>query len=198
MLLVSASTTGEKRCTSTDPHRPSAKPAPAQPLHSLVHGREPARRYPPSPTRRDRAMLENGWSLTSCQRFTRSGSCARPRRREGLLAARRKAVRDSQADSPKPRGLLTAGGFEGLTPALTSSEALDLADLAEIASELTGRPITRIVVSDEAYRDGLLAHGAPAAVADMLVGLFAARRQGEFAAVDPTLHQLLDRPPTRA
>ena len=85
--------------------------------------------------------------------------------------------------------------LDGLTAPLTAMEALDLAGLAALASELTGRPITRVTVSDEDYRAGMVAHGVPEAQADMLVGLFAASRQDEFAAVDPTLEQLLGRPP---
>lgn len=39
-----------------------------------------------------------------------------------------------------------------------------------------------------------LARGLPEAAADMLVGLFAASRQGEFEPADPTLARLLRRP----
>jgi NAD(P)H dehydrogenase (quinone) len=91
--------------------------------------------------------------------------------------------------------LTDEGRFDGPTPALTGSEALDLGALAALASELTGREIARVVVSDEDYRAGMVAHGVPEPQADMLVGLFAASRQGEFAAVDPTLERLLGRPP---
>src|SRR5262249_16130593 len=52
---------------------------------------------------------------------------------------------------------LVKGGLDGITPALTGSEALDLAGVAEIVSELTGRPIRRIVVSDEEFRSRLVA-----------------------------------------
>ena len=45
------------------------------------------------------------------------------------------------------------------------------------------------------YRDDLISHGVPEPVATMLVDLFTASRQGEFAAVDPTLERLLGRPP---
>jgi NAD(P)H dehydrogenase (quinone) len=91
--------------------------------------------------------------------------------------------------------LADEGRLDGLTPPLTAPEALDLADIAAIASELTGRPVTRVTVTDEQYRAGLVSHGVPAPQADMLAGLFAASRQGEFAAVDPTLERLLGRPP---
>jgi NAD(P)H dehydrogenase (quinone) len=81
------------------------------------------------------------------------------------------------------------------TPALTGSEALDLAAIAAIASELIARPITRVIVNDKEYRAGLISRGAPESRADLLVGLFAASRKGEFASVDPTLEHLLGRPP---
>jgi uncharacterized protein YbjT (DUF2867 family) len=86
-------------------------------------------------------------------------------------------------------------GLDGLTPALTGSEAIDMAGMAKIASEVTGRPIRRTVVSDEAYRDGLVSHGVPAPTADMLLGIFRAGRQGAFAEVDPALERLIGRPP---
>ncbi|WP_437828950.1 SDR family oxidoreductase [Sorangium sp. So ce1153] len=87
--------------------------------------------------------------------------------------------------------------FEGSTPDLTGSEALDLADLAAIASDLTGRAIKRVTVSDDAYRASLAARGLPERIQDLTLGLFVASRQGEFARVDPTLEQLLGRPPRR-
>ena len=91
---------------------------------------------------------------------------------------------------------LTDDGLrDGPTPALTGSQALDLAGIAAIAAEVTGRPIVRTVVSDARYRDDLVAHGVPEPAADMLVDLFAASRKGEFAAVDPILERLLGRPP---
>jgi NAD(P)H dehydrogenase (quinone) len=91
--------------------------------------------------------------------------------------------------------LADEGRLDGLTPPLTAAEALDLADIAAIASELTGRPITRVTVPDEEWRAGLVSHGVPEPQADMFLGLFLASRQGEFAAVDPTLERLLGRPP---
>ena len=90
---------------------------------------------------------------------------------------------------------LTEDGLDGPTPALTGSEAVDLAGLAAIASEVSGRPIRRIVVTDARYREHLVANGVPEPAVDMLVGLFAASRRGEFAAVDPTLARLIGRPP---
>lgn len=70
-----------------------------------------------------------------------------------------------------------------------------MAGVAALASEVAGRPIRRVVVPDAAYRDGLVAHGVPESAADMLLGLFAASRQGAFAPADPTLARLIGRPP---
>lgn len=91
---------------------------------------------------------------------------------------------------------VTGDSLDGVTPALTAAEAIDLAGVAALASELTGRPIRRVLVSEDEHRAGMVGHGVPGPVADMLLGLFGASRRGEFAAVDPTLAGLLDRPPT--
>ncbi|MFC5909260.1 SDR family oxidoreductase [Streptacidiphilus monticola] len=92
--------------------------------------------------------------------------------------------------------ILTEGThLQGPTPPLTGPAALDFAALAEIATEATGRPFTRTVVPDDAFREQTLAHGAPAPVADLLLSIFAAARNGEFTAVDPTLADLIGREP---
>ncbi len=90
---------------------------------------------------------------------------------------------------------LDSGDLDGPTPALTGPEAIDATGFAQIAAELTGRPIRRVVVSDDDYRAGLIAHGVPEVGADMLIGMFAAGRQGEFAPADPALARLLGREP---
>ncbi len=71
-----------------------------------------------------------------------------------------------------------------------------MAGIAAIASELTGRPIRRVVVPDDEYRAHLIAHGLPEHAADMLLGIFVASRQRRFTLVDPTLARLIGRPPT--
>ena len=91
--------------------------------------------------------------------------------------------------------VLAEEGMDGITPALTALEALTMADLAAIASELTGREIKRIIVSDQDWLDGKLAEGVPPHMAEMLLGAYRAARRGDFAAVDPTLETLLGRRP---
>ena len=85
--------------------------------------------------------------------------------------------------------LLTDDRFGAFTPPLTGPRAVDLAEVAEIAGEITGRPIRRVVVLDDEYRQGL-----PPGVGDMLVGMFAASRAGDFGPADPALADLLGRP----
>jgi uncharacterized protein YbjT (DUF2867 family) len=90
---------------------------------------------------------------------------------------------------------LSEESLDGVTPDLTATEAIDLDGIAAIASELTHRPIRRIVVPDAQYRDSLIAHGLSEERADMYVGLFQASRRGEFNRVDPTLARIIGRPP---
>ncbi|MBC8090343.1 MAG: NAD(P)H-binding protein [Phycisphaerae bacterium] len=94
------------------------------------------------------------------------------------------------------RVLADAGRYDGPTPPFTGSEALDLAGLASIASDLTGRFVQRKTLLDEELRTRMAARGAPVRAAEITLGLFAASRNGEFAAVDPTLERLLGRRPT--
>ncbi len=91
--------------------------------------------------------------------------------------------------------LTDANRLTGITPPLTGSKALDLEGMAAIASELSGRKITRSTVTNEQFREGLTSRHLPGPVAEMFVGLFAASRKGEFATIDPTLERLLGRPP---
>jgi len=86
--------------------------------------------------------------------------------------------------------------FDGISPPLTSSQALDFADIAKIASEILGRNIVREMVSDEDYRTTLISQGLPEVMADGLGSLYKASRAREFAVVDPTLERLLSRYPT--
>ena len=91
--------------------------------------------------------------------------------------------------------LAAEGSFDGPTPPLTAAEALDLADLAAIASEVLGRPIARQTIADAALMARLAARGLPPHAANIALGLYVASRNGEFSAIDPTLERLLKRRP---
>jgi NAD(P)H dehydrogenase (quinone) len=87
--------------------------------------------------------------------------------------------------------LTEPGRLDGITPPLTGPEALDFGDIAQVASELTRRDISRVTVSDDEWIDTMLSYGVPQAHAALLLGVFAASRNGEFAIVDATLGQLV-------
>jgi NAD(P)H dehydrogenase (quinone) len=101
----------------------------------------------------------------------------------------------AQADLAEAAALaLTEEDLDGVTPPLTGPEAIDMAGIAAIVTQLTGRPVRRVTVSDADYRSHLLARGLPDRAADLLLGMFAASRQGDFAPTDPALARLLGRP----
>lgn len=91
--------------------------------------------------------------------------------------------------------LADEGHWDGVTPPLTAAEAVTMAELAAIASEVMGRKIGHVTVSDDEWREGKIASGMPAMYADMLLGTFKAARRGDLAATDPALGELLGRPP---
>lgn len=93
---------------------------------------------------------------------------------------------------------LSDGSLDGLTPPLTAAEAVDLEGIAAILSDLTDRSISRVVVSDDDYREAMVARGIGEARAEMLVGLFVASRAGDFAETDPTLTRLIGHSPMSA
>lgn len=205
VLIVSAGTTGEGAVRQHRTAIDAARAAGAGRILYTSHmGANPASPFPPMP---DHAATEallrgSGVAFTALRngfyaatavmllgRAVETGELAAPE--DGPVAW------TTHADLAEAAALaLAEGGLDGITPALTGAEALDMAAVAALAAALTGRPIRRIVVSDAAYRDGLVARGVPEAAADMLVGLFVASRQGAFAPADPTLARLLGRPAT--
>lgn len=91
--------------------------------------------------------------------------------------------------------LADEGRWDGVTPPLTAGQAVTMAEIAAIASEVTGRKVRHTTVSDEQWRDAKITGGMPALYADMLLGTFRAARQGHFAATNPALETLLGRTP---
>jgi uncharacterized protein YbjT (DUF2867 family) len=90
------------------------------------------------------------------------------------------------------------GVLDGITAPLTAPEMLDLAAVASVLTEITGRAITRVVVDDAQWRAAAVARGMPAAAADFTLGLYRAARRGEFAVTDPTLETVIGRRPASA
>lgn len=102
-----------------------------------------------------------------------------------------------RADLAEADAALLAGRetFDGATPPLTAPHSITMAELAAVASEVAGRRIGHVVLSDAAWTEEAVARGMPAFAAELLLGAFRAARRGDFAATDPTLGRLLGRPP---
>ena len=89
--------------------------------------------------------------------------------------------------------LTNEGRYDGPTPSLTGSEALDLEDLAAIASHVLGRSVTRRILSDDDGRKQMAQRGLKPRAVEVTMGLYIACRRGEFLSTDPTLERLLGR-----
>lgn len=87
------------------------------------------------------------------------------------------------------------GRYDGPTPPLTGSQALDFGDLTEIASTLQDQPVRRKTLADDEMRAKMTARGTPASAVDMIMGLYIGARNEEWATVDPTLEQLIGHQP---
>lgn len=84
----------------------------------------------------------------------------------------------------------------GATPPLTAPALLDLEAVAAVASDLTGRTVERVVLSDDDWKAQAIERGMPAPAAEFTLGMYRASRSGEFAVTDPTLERMLGRPAT--
>ena len=91
---------------------------------------------------------------------------------------------------------LAGGVLDGTGPALASPELTDIAGVARVASEVTGRPIRHEVLSDEDFRAAKLTQGLPEVAVEMVLGMFVASRRGDFAPAEPVLESVLGRPAT--
>jgi len=197
LLLVSAAATGE---TALRQHRTAIDAARRAGVRRVVYtshmGANPASAFAPmvDHAATEALLADSGLAFTALRNgfYAASGRMLLGRAFEtGEVAAPADGpvswtAHDDLADAAAIV-LTEEGRFEGPTPPLTGSAALDLAGLAE---EALGRPIRRTVLTDAQYREAL-----PEPVAELLLGMFAASRAGEFAAVDPTLGELLGRPP---
>jgi NAD(P)H dehydrogenase (quinone) len=90
--------------------------------------------------------------------------------------------------------LAADGGFDGPTT-ITAGEAPTFADLAVVASEVTGREVRFEVLDEQEWLTAQIAGGTPEFMARFVLGFYQAARHGDFAGVDPLLGKLLDREP---
>ncbi len=92
--------------------------------------------------------------------------------------------------------VLTGTGHENQTYPITGPQALTMAEVAAILSEVIGTAIRYVDVPPEAARQAQLDAGMPRYLADGLAELFAERRAGKESVVSPLTPTLLGRPAT--
>lgn len=92
-------------------------------------------------------------------------------------------------------GSLAAGGNHSAVHTLTGPEALTNAEIAVLASEVTGRPVEVVNLDDEALAEGLKAAGVPEAAVPLLVSFEANTRAGGLADVTADVETLSGKKP---
>ncbi|SIS04088.1 NmrA family NAD(P)-binding protein [Williamsia sterculiae] len=90
--------------------------------------------------------------------------------------------------------LLSPGAYDGPTT-ITAGAAPTFAEIADIASETTGRTIGFDVVDPDEWVAGQVGAGSPEPMARFLLGMYEAAQGGYFAGTDPLLGSLIDREP---
>ncbi len=87
-------------------------------------------------------------------------------------------------------GGLIADERESVIYTLTGTQAYTTADVALLASEVTGKPINVVQLSDEALSDGLKAAGLPPHVAELMVSFDANTRADRIGMVTDAVEKL--------
>lgn len=86
--------------------------------------------------------------------------------------------------------------IDGATPPMTGPDALDLAAIARLTSEVKGTKVARTLISLDDLELRASQKGVPAGARAVMLGYFRAAEAGEFAEVDPALSAMLGRKPT--
>lgn len=137
--------------------------------------------------------LRNGFYASSAILFAEQGM----KSGDIALPADGPTAWTTHADLADAAAVILAGErtFDGPTPVLTANATATFEQIAQQASTIAGRTITRAVIDDDAFVAQLVGHGTPQVVAEQLLGIFRASRAGEFDHTDPTLGELIGREP---
>ncbi|MEV7215769.1 NAD(P)H-binding protein [Kitasatospora cineracea] len=102
----------------------------------------------------------------------------------------------ARADAAEAAAAVLAdpGAYDGPVT-LTAPEAPTFQQVAELAGELSGRPVRCVTVSPEDWVAGQVAQGTPEFMALFTLGIYLAAARGRFAGTDPLLSALLPRAP---
>lgn len=90
---------------------------------------------------------------------------------------------------------LLGDGHAGQVYTLTGPEAVTFERIAAELSDATARPVRYVPVPGEAARRAMLDDGLPPALADAIVAIFAAQREGRMAGTTDTVRRLTGRAP---
>ncbi|SDO66315.1 Uncharacterized conserved protein YbjT, contains NAD(P)-binding and DUF2867 domains [Nakamurella panacisegetis] len=90
--------------------------------------------------------------------------------------------------------LASNGAYDGPIT-LTARAAPTFQDVAEIAADVSGRPVECVIVNEDEWIAGRVAAGQDEFMAHFTLGIYQAAQQGYFARVDPLLAKLLGREP---
>jgi len=98
----------------------------------------------------------------------------------------------ARADCAAAAAAVLAGdGHEGKGYDITGPELLSGADLARLASEVSGKEVAAVSVDDEAFIDGLVEHaGLPSPVAEFIASFGKATREGQLATLSEDVERL--------
>lgn len=152
----------------------------------------------------ERLLAESGLAWTSLRNGFYAHSLAwlaGPWRETGVITvpADGPVSWTARGDAAEAAAIILAahGGYDGPVT-LTADAAPTFADLARIASGLTGRSIRLAVVDPDRWVADQIADGRPEPMARFTLGMYQAAEQGFFAGTDPLLRALLGREPRSA
>lgn len=89
--------------------------------------------------------------------------------------------------------VLTGEGHENRSYELTGSKALSYADIAALITEASGKNVTYVSPTVEAFTEELTKAGVPAMYIGLFAGFSSAIKEGEFAAISGDLEKLIGR-----
>lgn len=90
-------------------------------------------------------------------------------------------------------GGLASDAKESTTYTLTGPKAYTVAEVAALVTEVTGKPIEVVQLSDDALTEGMKANGLPEPIAKLLVSFDAATRAGDLGMVTDSVEKLSGR-----
>ena len=128
--------------------------------------------------------------LASAEQIARAGQLAAP------AANARIAMIDPRDFGAAAAAVLTEEGHDGRTYVLTGPTAITFADVARELSTVTGREVEYLGLPDKTAQQGLIASGAPAPVAEIVISIFGALRKGSGERVTDDVQALTGSPPT--